>query len=108
MSEYYHYNNDNVFYLNAYNACDDDVGWYAASPSNMEAGLEPNDGPFKTEEEAIARAEELAVEERDRDEKLNSTEWAYEADFVVYTEEKDSLEHLIENWYRRLPRAVEA
>jgi len=79
MSEYYHYNNDNVFYLNAYNACDDDVGWYAASPSNMEAGLEPNDGPFKTEEEAIARAEELAVEERELYKKLADEDRADEA-----------------------------
>ena len=97
-----------MFYLDVYDEQHDGTaGWYAASPSTMENGDAPDDGPFETEEAAVTRAEELATEERELNEKLDSTEWAYEADGVVYTEEKDSLEH-IENWYRRLPRAVEA
>jgi len=95
MSWFYQYNNDNVFYLGEYDACDDDVGWYAASPSNMEAGEEPNDGPFETEEEAMARAEELAIEEQELNEKLDSPEYADEATLVV-----DSLTHKVK-WYCR-------
>ena len=110
MSAEWQYNNDNVIYVSANdveNQSPYDVGWYAASPSNMEAGEEPNDGPFATEEQAITRAEELAIEERELNELINSEDWVYEPDNVVYADENDNPAH-VAGWYAATPREVEA
>ena len=104
------YNNDNVTYVSANdaeNGATYEIGWYAASPSTMEAGDEPDAGPFKTEKQAMARAEELAIEEHEQNELINSEDWTYEPDNVVYADENDNPAH-VAGWYAATPREVEA
>jgi len=74
MDAKWQFNNDNVFFLDFNDGHDGTPGWYAASPSTKKSGDGPDDGPFETEEHAVKRAKELAIEELALNEKLNSTD----------------------------------
>jgi len=72
MDAKWQYDNNNVTYLDVFDEHDGTAGWYAASPETVEAGDAPDDGPFDAEEPAVKRAKELAIEEQERNEKLDS------------------------------------
>jgi len=62
MSAKWHYEDENVAYADGTGTYE--KGWYAASPSTVEAGQSPERGPFATRELAEAEALRLADDEK--------------------------------------------
>jgi len=63
MSAKWHYENENIAYADGTGTYE--KGWYAASPSTVEAGGSPDAGPFSRRPTAEKRAKELARDEHE-------------------------------------------